>query len=129
MVPLTRMGSRDFPLYPCKFDTEHGEIWEFPLTTIRLFWEHIPFSGGLPLRIVPYFYIFLKIRKMNYEGLPALVYIHPWEFDAENPKIDLPLSRKFMHYFNIKVTPRKVEGLLRHFNFAPIKAILGLEYL
>ncbi len=37
MVPLTRMGSRDFPLYPCKFDTEHSEIWVFPLTTIRLF--------------------------------------------------------------------------------------------
>ncbi len=127
MVPLTRMGCMDFPLYPCKFDTEYGEIWEFPLTTIRLFWEHIPFSGGLPLRMVPYFYIVSTIRRMNREGLPALVYIHPWEFDVEHPPIDLPLSRRFMHYFNIKVTPRKVEGLLRHFRFATVKDILRLQ--
>jgi len=127
MVPLTRMGSRDFPLYPCKFNTEYGEIWEFPLTSIRLFWEHIPFSGGLPLRIVPYFYVVSTIRRMNRRGLPAIVYIHPWEFDLENPPIDLPLSRRFMHYFNIRVTPRKIEGLLRHFRFAPVKNLLGLE--
>ncbi|MEW6419127.1 MAG: polysaccharide deacetylase family protein [Nitrospirota bacterium] len=127
MVPLTRMGCRDFPLHLCKFDTEYGEIWEFPLPTIRLFWEHIPFSGGLPLRMFPYFYIVSIIKRMNREGLPAFVYIHPWEFDTEHPKIDLPLSRRFMHYFNIKVTPRKVEGLLRHFRFAPVKNILRLQ--
>lgn len=126
MVPLTRMGSRDFPLYPCKFDTEHGEIWEFPLTTIRLFWEHIPFSGGLPLRIVPYFYIVSAIKKVNAQGFPAIVYIHPWEFDTEQHKINLPLSRRFMHYFNIKVTPRKIEGLFRHFKFAPVRDVLGV---
>jgi polysaccharide deacetylase family protein (PEP-CTERM system associated) len=126
MVPLTRMGCRDFPLHPSKFDTEYGEIYEFPLTTVRLFWEHIPFSGGLPLRVVPYFYVVSAIKRMNKEGFPALVYIHPWEFDVEQPKINLPLSRKFMHYFNIRATPRKVEGLLKNFQFAPMKNILAL---
>jgi len=126
MVPLTRMGSRDFPRHPCKFDTEYGEIWEFPLTTIRLFWEHIPFSGGLPLRIVPYFYIVSAIKKVNAQGFPAIAYIHPWEFDTEQHKINLPLSKRFMHYFNIKVTPRKIDGLFRHFKFAPVRDVLGV---
>ncbi len=126
MVPLTKMGDRTFPIHPVTFDTDHGEIWEFPLSTVRLFWEHIPFSGGLPLRMVPYFYIVSVIRKMNRQGSPALVYIHPWEFDREQPRINLPLSRRFMHYFNLRVTPQKVEGLLRHFKFAPIKDVLRL---
>ncbi len=127
MVPLTRMGNRDFPVYPCRFNTEYGEIWEFPLTTTRLLWENIPFTGGLPLRMAPYFYIISKIKRMNQTGRPAMVYIHPWEFDIEQPKIELPLSRRFMHYFNIKATPKKVEGLLKYLQFAPIKKVLRLN--
>jgi len=124
MVPLTGMGSRGFPIYPCKFDTDYGQIWEFPLTTTRLFWENLPFTGGLPLRMFPYFYVVSKIQRINHEGYPAIVYIHPWEFDMEQPHIDLPLSRRFMHYFNIKVTPKKVEGLLQHFQFSTVKDVL-----
>ena len=127
MVPLTRMGSRDYPVYPRSFNTDYGLIWEFPLTTTRLFWENIPFSGGLPLRIAPYFYVLNKIMKINSEGKPGMVYIHPWEFDDHKPKIDLPLSRKFMHYFNIRVTQRKVEGLFKHLQFAPMREILKLN--
>ncbi|HMK59991.1 MAG TPA: polysaccharide deacetylase family protein [Dissulfurispiraceae bacterium] len=126
MVPLTRMGSPEFPLYPVSFKTGSGTIWEFPLSTIRLFHEHIPFSGGLPLRLVPYFYIVSAIHALNRKGVPALVYIHPWEFDNDQPWIELPLSRRFMHYFNIHATPGKIEGLLRHFRFAPVREVLGL---
>jgi len=127
MVPLTRMGERDFPVYPVSFKTEFGEIREFPLTTMRVFWENVPFSGGLPLRIAPYFYVISKIKRMNQKGYPALVYIHPWEFNTEVKKINLPLSRRFMHYFNLKATPRKVEGLFRHVSFAPVCKVLGLS--
>ncbi len=127
MVPLTRMGNRGFPRHPVKIQTDYGAIWEFPLSTVRLFHENIPFSGGLPLRIVPYFYVLSIIRAMNRKGFPAVVYMHPWEFDAEQPRIDLPLSRRFMHYFNIGVTRRKIEGLLRNVPFAPMKEVLGLR--
>ncbi len=65
MVPLTRMGDRSFPRVPCRFSTPHGEIVEFPLTTVRCFGESIPFSGGLPLRLTPYFYILSQIRRLN----------------------------------------------------------------
>ncbi len=127
MVPLTRMGNRNNPVSPCQFKTEYGKIWEFPLTTTKLFWENIPFSGGLPLRMVPYFYIISKLNRMNREGRSGMVYIHPWEFDNQKTKIDLPLSRRFMHYFNIRVTRKKVEGLLKHLQFAPIRELLDLN--
>jgi peptidoglycan-N-acetylglucosamine deacetylase len=126
MVPLTRMGDRSFPRTPCRFGTEHGTILEFPLTTARCFGEGIPFTGGLPMRLTPYFYLVSKIRRMNGTGRPALVYIHPWEFDPEQPRLVLPWSRKFMHYFNLAATPRKVAGLLKHHRFASVRTVLAV---
>jgi len=126
MVPLTKMGDRHFPKYPTKLQTYCDDIWEFPLTTTRIFTENIPFSGGLALRIAPYFYINSQIKYLNKKGHPAIVYFHPWEFDIEQPQMDLPLSKRFIHYYNIKSTSKKIEKLLRSFIFAPIKDILGL---
>lgn len=126
MVPLTRMGDRSFPSRPCRIATEHGDLWEFPLTTIRCFGENLPFTGGLPLRLTPYFYILSRIRRMNRDGEAAMVYLHPWEFDTEQPRVDLPGSRKFMHYFNLSSAPRKFAGLLAHLRFAPVRKVLGV---
>ncbi len=126
MVPLTRMGHRSFPRFPCRFATTYGDIVEFPLSTVRCFGENLPFSGGLPLRLTPYWYVVSKIRHLNRNGRPALVYIHPWEFDLEQPRIPLPWSRRFMHSFNLSATRRKLVGLLRHLRFAPMREVLAV---
>jgi peptidoglycan-N-acetylglucosamine deacetylase len=126
MVPLTRMGDRSFPRFPCQIRTEYGDILEFPLTTVRCFQENIPFSGGLPLRLTPYCYVLTKIRRLNRAGRPALVYVHPWEFDPEQPQLDLSWSRWFMHYFNLSATPKKIAGLLEHLRFVPVREILDV---
>lgn len=126
MVPLTRMGDRTYPRLPVRFTTGHGDIAEFPLTTARCFGEGLPFTGGLPLRLVPYWYIVSAIRRLNARGRPALVYVHPWEFDAEQPRIALPWSRRFMHYFNLSATPRKLAGLLKQVRFASLREVLGV---
>lgn len=126
MVPLTRMGDRTYPRLPVRFTTDHGDIAEFPLTTVRCFGEGLPFTGGLPMRLVPYWYIVSAIRRLNARGRPALVYVHPWEFDAEQPRIALPWSRRFMHYFNLSATPRKLAGLLKHVRFASLREVLGV---
>lgn len=128
MVPLTKMGERSFGVYPHKINTLHGDIWEFPLTTMRFLWENLPFTGGLPLRISPYWYTLSKLKWMNKRySQPGLVYIHPWEFDDEQPEIDLPMSRRFMHYFRISSTKPKLEGLLKHLKFAPIEDVIGIS--
>jgi len=126
MVPLTRMGDRAYPRLPVRFATDHGDIAEFPLTTVRCFGERLPFTGGLPMRLVPYCYILSAVRRLNEGGQPALVYVHPWEFDAAQPRIALPWSRRFMHYFNLSATPRKFAGLLKHVRFASVREVLGV---
>jgi len=127
MVPLTRMGHTSFPEKPCRISTEWGDLLEFPLTTVRCFGENLPFTGGLPLRLTPYFYLISKIRRINRDGQAAMVYVHPWEFDTEQPRIELPLSRKFMHNFNLRSTPKKFAGLLGELRFAPLQDVLGVR--
>lgn len=124
MVPLTRMGERGFPAFPRRMETPYGDIIEFPLTTVRCLWERLPFSGGLPLRIAPYWLVLNRLTSINKMGKPGMVYIHPWEFDDEHPEIELPLTRRFMHYFRIRSTQPKVEGLLKNLKFAPIREVL-----
>jgi len=75
---------------------------------------------------VPYCYILSAVRRLNEGGQPALVYVHPWEFDAAQPRIALPWSRRFMHYFNLSATPRKFAGLLKHVRFASVREVLGV---
>lgn len=126
MVPMTRMGDRTFPSVPRRFRTESGEIWEFPLTTFRFLGENLPFTGGLPLRIAPYWFVETMIRRKNRSGQAVVVYVHPWEFDREQPRLDLPLSRRFMHSFHIASTRPKLTGLLHRFRFGTIRDALGL---
>lgn len=126
MVPLTRMGERSFGKYPHRIDTRRGPIYEFPLTTFRCLWENLPYTGGLPMRIAPYWFILEGIKRLNSQGRPGMIYVHPWEFDRERPRLDLPLSKRFMHYFNTGSTEPKLRGLLKHLEFTSISECLGI---
>jgi len=126
-VPLTCMGDRALPRWPSKVTTAAGELLEFPASTMRCLWENLPFTGGLPMRMSPYWFIVEGIKKANRMGYPAMVYTHPWEFDDHPPKLELPFRRRFMHDYLMKSTPRKVEALLARFRFGPIREVLGLD--
>ncbi len=126
-VPLTHLGGRYFGLYPHETKTKYGGIIEFPLSTFRCFWERLPFSGGLPMRINPYFYILSITRKINRLGHPVIFYLHPWEFDSEHEKIELPINRKFMHYCNIRSAEKKINLLLERLEFSTVENVLGLN--
>lgn len=124
MAPLTRMGERSFPHLPVNLETQYGNIAEFPLTTSRCLWERIPFTGGQSLRIAPYWFILHSILSTNRKGYPCIVYLHPWEFDNRRPAVNLPFIRRFTHYFRIRSAAPKIEGLLRHLQFAPVIEVL-----
>lgn len=125
-VPLSHLSGRGFNPYPYEIMTKYGSIFEFPLSTFRCFWERVPFSGGLPLRITPYFYILDYTKKINRLGYPAMFYLHAWEFDAQPQKLPLPVNRKFMHYCNLSSTSKKTKLLLQRLEFSTVKDVLGL---
>lgn len=89
------------------------ELWEFPMTTLRVLSKNIPCSGGGYFRLLPYpLYRFLLRRC----AAPALFYTHPWEIDPEQPRVaGAGLLSRFRHYNNLAKTFPRLERLLRDF--------------
>ncbi|ODS30085.1 MAG: hypothetical protein SCARUB_04801, partial [Candidatus Scalindua rubra] len=87
----------------------------------------IPISGGGYLRLFPVCLIRRAINHINKrEGQPAVIYLHPWEIDHEQPRIRAGIKSRFRHYTNLDKTEEKVKHLLSSFNFAPIGQVLEI---
>jgi polysaccharide deacetylase family protein (PEP-CTERM system associated) len=122
-VKHPRYGIPDAPRFIYKI---REELIEFPPSTLRILGYNLPFAGGAYFRIFPYAFTKWAIRQINKEGFPVNIYLHPWELDPVQPKLELPWSRGLTHYINLKTAEGKFRRLLRDFKFAPIKEVLGI---
>lgn len=104
-----------------------GQLLELPPSTINISLVKIPFSGGFYFRVLPYFLIKKGIKRLNEEGLPAIVYLHPREIDPNSPRLPLPLKPRFIHYFGLKRALAKFQTLLRDFRFTSIRDYFGFS--
>ena len=102
-------------------------MFEVPATTYRFLGRNMPLAGGGYLRHSPYWYSKKIIRRLNEDGQPAVVYIHPWEIDDEPPRIEgLSLVQRFRAYGSTDVLAIKIERLLSDFEFTTISDYLQL---
>jgi len=61
------------------------------------------------------------IRRVNRDGLPVMVYMHPWEIDADPPPIrGLSLLQRFRTYGSTDTFEQKLDRLLTDFRFIPV---------
>ena len=96
----------------------------FPVTTMRLLWENLPFTGGMGFRTSPYWYTAWFFEQLNRRGVPGMIYLHPWELDDAQPRLPLGPLVRFMHGFNLGAVARNAGGLLRHFRFGTLSETL-----
>jgi polysaccharide deacetylase family protein (PEP-CTERM system associated) len=101
-----------------------ADIIEIPPSIVNAWGLHIPFSGGLYLRVLPYTFIRSCIRKLNKKGMRAVVYLHPWEMDSELPRLPLGIKGRFALYHNLDTIQQKVEQLLKDFSFISVREVL-----
>ena len=93
-------------------------LWELPVSTVRLAGRNLPVAGGGYFRLYPLWLTRQAIRRINAEGQPAVIYLHPWEFDPEQPRVPgAPALARFRHYVNIGKTERRLGALLGEFAF------------
>jgi polysaccharide deacetylase family protein (PEP-CTERM system associated) len=98
---------------------------EFPMTTARVGSKNLPLGGGAYLRLLPYQYMRWGMRSVNREGQSAIVYLHPWEIDPEQPRLKSRGKRGFStHYVNLRAMEGKLRRLLSDFRFAPVRDVL-----
>ena len=103
------------------FEKNGLKLDEFPMSTMQWFGKNMPFGGGGYLRIFPNAITRMGIRKMNRENLPAIMYMHPWEFDAEQPRLNLGRLQSWRHYYNIDKNLEKLAQLLDAFEWGPFR--------
>ncbi len=92
-------------------------LLEVPPTTLRLFARNLPSSGGGFFRLLPYSVSRWMLQQVNArDAESAIFYFHPWEIDAEQPRIaGVDAKTRFRHYVNIERNERKLDRLLSDF--------------
>jgi len=123
-----RYGIPSAPRFPHRVATGPGlAIAEFPLSTVSGFRWRFPVGGGGYFRLWPYAVTGWALRHLNTrEGQPAMVYLHPWELDAGQPRLPIGRHAHFRHSVNTgNRTAIKLRRLLRDFRFAPVRDVLA----
>ena len=110
------------PRVPFRLDTPSGPLSEYPMSTFRL-WNstNLPVGGGGYLRIFPYWYTSMGVRRAWKEGLPIITYVHPWEVDPEQPRLSGRLKSRLRHYTNLAKTSERLRKLIGLGNFASFR--------
>jgi polysaccharide deacetylase family protein (PEP-CTERM system associated) len=101
-----------------------GELLELPPSTVALGRATLPVGGGGYLRLYPLAVTAWAIRRLNRrDGLPAVVYVHPWEVDPEQPRIRASFRSRFRHYTGLRTTAPKLGRLLERFRFGTMSEL------
>lgn len=118
-------GNADAPKDIHRIETPAGTILEFPPAVVRRCGQNIPAGGGGYFRFFPYFLTKRWLRSINGTGKPFVFYVHPWEVDPDQPRIEgAPWKSRFRHYTNLHRTALRLQRLLNDFEFAPIKDVI-----
>jgi polysaccharide deacetylase family protein (PEP-CTERM system associated) len=109
-------GMPDAPRVPYR---PRADLLEIPVTTARLLNRNVPAGGGGYFRLLPYTISRTLIRRVNeIEKRPAVFYFHPWELDAEQPRVrGTSLKSRFRHYVNLHRTAPRLRRLLSDFRW------------
>ena len=127
-----RYGIPNYKRYFHHVRDDEGLI-EFPLSTIRMLGVNLPMCGGGYFRLMPYPVIRYAIERLNSESEPAMIYMHPYEFDPQN--LASPLSKneglslkilRITQNINRSKSEMKLRNLLEDFTFSTAAEVLGI---
>jgi len=120
-----RYGIPDAREDPHQLKTPAGHsLVEFPLSTAKLFKYKLPVAGGGYFRLYPYVFTKAGLRQINRRQQPFIFYLHPWEIDPEQPRIDASWFSRFRHYNNLAKCEPRLQQLMNDFKFATVEQVL-----
>jgi len=108
-----------------QLQTGSGTIWEVSPSTMNACGLQLPVAGGGYFRLFPYAASKLFLKNLERQGERLVIYLHPWELDPEQPRMDGPVLSKIRHYLNISKTEQRLRCLLNDFSFAPINEAIA----
>jgi len=112
------------PRFPHRLLGNGHSLMEFPLSTVRIGGVNWPIAGGFYLRSLPYALVRWGISRLNRQGQPAILYMHPWELDLGQRYNQVTLRERITHYHGRHQLERKQHQLFKDFRFGPLRALL-----
>lgn len=103
---------------------EVGCIWEVPPSTTNILGVRFPVAGGGYFRLFPYPILRQLLKRIERAGHPLVMYLHPWELDPDQPKMQGSCLSMFRHYINLHRTEDRLRSLLADFCFTSIREAL-----
>ncbi|HKP29732.1 MAG TPA: XrtA system polysaccharide deacetylase [Gemmatimonadales bacterium] len=109
------------PTGPYAVSRPAGSLTELPMTTLALLGGKLPASGGAYLRHFPLGVILTAFTQCERRGAPAMLYVHPWEVDPDQPRVPVSTLTRLRHYGGIERTMPRLERMLGEFEFGSVR--------
>jgi polysaccharide deacetylase family protein (PEP-CTERM system associated) len=111
-------GNHRAPRTPYQVGTN---LMELPVATWRFFNQNLPVGGGAYLRILPFALMKNGLRALNEsEHIPAVLYLHPWEIDPQQPRLKASWKSRMRQYTGLEGMGTRLERLLQQFAFGRV---------
>src|SRR5207245_4409246 len=126
LVPVRRpgYGYPTGPSDPHFLERSAGRLAEIPPATLRWAGMRLPAAGGGYFRLLPYGVVRAALRQCERRHVPGTFYIHPWEIDPAQPRVDVSWLTRIRHYGGLRRTARRIERLLTEFRFIAVRDTL-----
>ena len=128
----------DSSIFPTSFHNRYGfngassspfrydnGLVEIPLSTYSFCRVNFPVGGGGYFRLFPYFVFRNFLKKLNNQGKSAVLYLHPWELDAHQPRMKIRFNYRLRHYINLEKTEWRLGKLLKEFKFVNLNEMVN----
>lgn len=123
-----RYGMPKSPEQPYHIVTQNGaSLTEYPLTTAKVMGMSVPAAGGGYFRQYPYVLSRWLFNRASQGGSrPQIFYLHPWEIDTSQPRIEgASWFSRFRHYTNIDKCAGRLERIINDFEFGTLSESLS----
>jgi polysaccharide deacetylase family protein (PEP-CTERM system associated) len=121
-----RYGMPGAEHFPHRIERPAGALVEFPPSVYRMAKLNAPVGGGGYFRLYPAWlseHCLSRINRGHHQ--PFMFYIHPWEFDPDQPRLPGSRRSRFRHYLNLSKTAPRTRRLLQRFRFGTMTEALA----
>lgn len=92
------------------------QFYEIGISCLRVGKRGLPWGGGGYFRLIPYGVWCRGVRLILYSGSPYIFYIHPWEIDPDQPRVNgIRADHQFRHIINLHRCEKRFAMLVRDF--------------
>jgi polysaccharide deacetylase family protein (PEP-CTERM system associated) len=100
-------------------------IVEYPPTAWQVGALRVPVGGGY-FRLAPRWLTQVAIDGARRSGIPAMFYVHPWEIDPQQPRVEgVRFMNRFRHSVGLNATYSKLNWLLDHNRFSTMSDVMN----